>query len=531
MSMVDQAKSKRLLAVHGWSGMILGLLLYLVVLTGAIAVLAHEIGSWSTGSAGSHDLDPNAATAVSQLASEVPEEWKDEVRLYTNMEGNTIANFHTHQENPASGQIEDYGGRFVISKDTGEVISRTEGYNDVLYPTERGSALEGFITELHINLHLPNPWGLYATGILGLVLMAAAISGLILHKHLFRDMFVSPRFSSMLLNKRDRHILAGTWSLPFAFILAFTGAFFSFIISIGFPIILLTGFGGDIERATEMLTPKSPLVEDASPAPIQSLDQIYADLEARTGSAPTNANIVNLGRADSMIVLYAAASDGAVLGANHAYSVADGSYLGEQPLIGSGENNAAGIAFGLMGALHFGNFAGLLSKSVWVALGLAMCYVNITGMRMWTQRRLEDRLWQRFDRVTTIFTYGVPLTMATSAMGFFATYNFAGDTMTGTVIGFFTGTVLAFALGLRRIDELTAIRSLTAVLVASMLVLPIMRIATGGPGWINAITSGSGMIVTMDLLLLITAGAFAHREFGPIRLPLRAAVPIAEPAE
>lgn len=530
MSMVDQAKSKRLLAVHGWSGMVVGLLLYVVVLTGAIAVLAHEIGSWSSGTDGQNALDPGAGAAVNQLANEVPEKWKEEVRLFTNADGNTIAIFHTHETNPDTGNIEDFGGRYLIDADSGEILSRSEGFNDALYPTEPSSALEAFIVEMHVNLHIPYPWGLYTTGILGLILMTAAISGLILHKHVFRDMFVSPRFSSMLLNKRDRHILAGTWSLPFAFILAFTGAFYSFVISIGFPIILMTAFGGDIEKATSALQPASEIREDATPQTLNSLDRIYDDLKARTGSAPTNATITNVGRADAMVTLFAQAGNGDVLGGNHAYRAADGAYLGPRPLVGK-EPNAASVAFGLMGALHFGNFAGLMSKSVWVALGLAMCYVNITGMRMWTQRRNEERLWQRFDRVITIFIYGVPLTMATSAMGFFATYNYSGSTETGTVVGFFVGTLIAFALGLRRIGEVAAKRALTAVLVASIAMLPIVRISTGGPGWISAISNGAGMIVTMDLLLLIAAGAFAWCEFGPIRLPVRAPVPIVEPAE
>lgn len=530
MSMVDQAKSKRLLSVHGWSGIVLGLLLYVVVLTGSIAVLAHEIGAWSSGSDGASALDPNAATAVSKLAEEVPEDWTDEVRLFSNLEGNTIAVFHTHQENPATGAVEDYGGRYVIERGSGTILSRSEGYNDALYPTDRASALEGFITELHINLHIPNPYGLYATGILGLLMMTAAVSGLILHRHLFRDMFVSPRFSSMLLNKRDRHILAGTWSLPFAFILAFTGAFYSFVISIGFPVVLLTAFGGDIEKAETLLAPPTALAEDATPQALSTLGLIFADVEERTGSAPTNANITNLGRADAMVTVFAMAGNGDVLGGNHAYAGADGRYIGPRPLVGA-EPNAASLALGLMGALHFGNFAGLMSKSVWVALGLAMCYVTVTGMRMWTQRRSEERLWQRFERAITIFAYGVPLTMATAAMGFFATYNFGGETMTGTVIGFFSGVAIAFGLGLRGASEAAATRSLTFVLVVSLAILPIMRIMTGGPGWVSAMSKSAGMIVTMDLLILFTAGAFALREFGPIRLPNRSSEPVVEPAE
>ena len=44
-----KARTKRLTAIHGWSAVLLGLLLYAVVLTGTAAVFAHEIGAWSAG--------------------------------------------------------------------------------------------------------------------------------------------------------------------------------------------------------------------------------------------------------------------------------------------------------------------------------------------------------------------------------------------------------------------------------------------------------------------------------------------------
>lgn len=43
MIALEQAKTKTLVAVHGWSGISLGLLLYAVILTGMVAVFAEEI--------------------------------------------------------------------------------------------------------------------------------------------------------------------------------------------------------------------------------------------------------------------------------------------------------------------------------------------------------------------------------------------------------------------------------------------------------------------------------------------------------
>src|SRR3546814_2468228 len=91
-------------------------------------------------------------------------------------------------------------------------------------------------SDLHVRLHVPNPWGLLLTGILGLAMLVAAISGLLIHRHLFKDIFTLRTRANPVLVDRDRHSVAGTWSLPFAFILAFTGSFFSFFGTIGVPV-------------------------------------------------------------------------------------------------------------------------------------------------------------------------------------------------------------------------------------------------------------------------------------------------------
>ena len=55
------------------------------------------------------------------------------------------------------------------------------------------SALRQFLVDLHVQLYLPDPWGLILTGILGLMMMAAVISGVLMHRHLIRDLFVAER--------------------------------------------------------------------------------------------------------------------------------------------------------------------------------------------------------------------------------------------------------------------------------------------------------------------------------------------------
>ena len=54
-----------------------------------------------------------------------------------------------------------------------------------------------------------------------------------------------------------------------------------------------------------------------------------------------------------------------------------------------------------------GEFAGLLSRFVWVALGFAACYVILSGFTLWLQRRTENERWLLLERFTVVFGIGL----------------------------------------------------------------------------------------------------------------------------
>ncbi len=84
-------------------------------------------------------------------------------------------------------------------------------------------------------------------------MLAAAVSGLLMHRHLLRDIFTLRPGAQRLVSRRDLHTVAGTWILPHAFVLAFTGAFFSFAISVGVPVLAKIAFNGNQPAMIEAL--------------------------------------------------------------------------------------------------------------------------------------------------------------------------------------------------------------------------------------------------------------------------------------
>lgn len=500
MIKVAKEQTVRVLAVHGWSGIILGLALYVVVLTGAIAVFAHDIGHWAVSGTPDHKpLNQSLDQHLRQLAGEVPEKYREELTVFSNPAGQLIAFFHTHIKND-QGRLSDIGIRYRFDPETGEVLSRDEGFRDDM-PDDPFSALDHFLVELHVNLHAPDPWGLYLTGILGLVLLMAAVTGVILHRHLIKDMFLRPRLSSLALNARDRHNLAGTWGLPFAIILAITGAFYSFAFSLGLPVIAMTAFGGDQEKVIETLV-GIPQEENTTPATLTDLDAVLADSSQRFGSGADFLTVRHWGRADAEILVFHSSDGESIAGTQYRFSGVTGEYRGIKPSLGTSDSIGS-TAIRLVAALHFGHFSGLLSRTVWLLLGLAMCYVTISGLKLWVQRRETDSLWQRLGRVIPVVGYGLPVAISISALGFFLALPLE-KTVAAVANSFLLGAALVSALGILISDSRLLHLILRSLLGLLLLLLPVLRMLSSGVYWAELMQSDNAMVVLLDLCLLAT---------------------------
>lgn len=510
MIKLSKDKTKRLLSVHGWAGVALGLLLYVVVLTGAIVVFAHQIGQWSvSGQQHAAPLTQPLDADLRMLSQKIPSDYLEEVSIFGTRDGYVSVFFHTHKANVADNATEaeikqapkeNFGARFRFDPATHQIISEHHGYQSDLPPDPAGS-LENFLVKLHVKLHVPGRIGLYLTGILGLVLLLAAISGFFLHRHLFKEMFLSPRISSNKpLTARDKHNLAGTWGLPFSFVLAFTGAFFSFAISLGLPVIAMTAFGGDQDKAVAFIVGEAETA-NTTPASLTNIDKVVAESTERVGIAPRFINIEHWGRADAHIALFHENPDGDLYPSQHLFNGATGSYQGIKPQLGK-TPSAGDDMVSLMGVLHFGTFAGLLSRIIWFALGLATCYVTLTGIQLWLRRREETSNWKPYTRLTDYVGYGLPIACATTAIGFFAAYPTAYTT-SWTAWGFIIGCLLCAVIALVCREQTVSNKVYLLTLGISLIALPLSRMLFGGAGWLDLFDANALTVISMDIVFLI----------------------------
>jgi uncharacterized iron-regulated membrane protein len=523
MLKLPQRDTKVLLAIHGWSGILLGVLLYAVICTGVAAVFAEEINDWASPLAQSHSevrFKPGIDDAVRRLATDVDPQFYEEVAIFGGAGGRVNMRFHKHDVDP-SGKPSERGVEFELDPASWQTLARREGWADEIEAKTHASGVADFLINLHVRLHIPDPYGLFVTGVLGLAMMIAAVTGILVHRHLLAELFTLRLGRDALLRRRDLHVVAGTWNLPFAIILAFTGSFFSFASSVAIPAIAMVQFGGDQEKLIETLS-GTARPENAAPAKLANLEAMVADTRARNRAEPDFISIQRYGRADAAVTVSTGLPSNTLVYNSFLYDGASGQLVRENPPLGLVPSMGASLV-GLMYPLHFGSFAGATSKAIWVALGAAAAYVALTGMLLWTRRREEERAWRKMSTFVHFVGYGLPLALACAPYAFFILRSSDIPAVEAQDVAFLLAAALAAAAAFRLETEKLR-RVLIRATGVALIGLPVVRMLTGGLGWSSAWHLGISAIPAIDVALVVFGGLclwasrVTQRQQRPVRV-------------
>ncbi|KIC44888.1 PepSY-associated TM helix domain-containing protein [Tateyamaria sp. ANG-S1] len=524
MSAANHA-TKRLVALHGWSATLLAILLYVVMLTGTIVVLDNELTDWSAGHTDRAPLfGPRTDQIVTRFAAQVPPEMHDHVFLSQGSNGTLSLFFGTDQPHPDGGTAQ-FGRGFLVNPQTGVLQSARAGFFSDVVSHRPERAFSHFLVDLHVQLHVPGRWGLYMTGILGVTMLVAAITGVLIHKHIIRDLFTTERPGARLVSFRDRHTLAGVWSLPFAVLLSFTGAFLSFAISLGLPVVALVAFGGDQDLAIATVLGE-PTTTNATVAAMADLTTLFADATLRAGAPIGTTEIHDYGTAGAVVTTFHGIADGALIPTTLDYNGATGEFLDRRQIVGT-EPSAGSVLASLMAPLHFGNFAGWWSRIIWVGLGAAMTYTIVTGMQLWLRRRENEPAWQHGARALSVVAWGLPLVIVITGHASLVAL-LTGDPEAVVPRVFIAGCLAVLAYGAftlkQPLDSLNRMLGLATGI--GLLLLPVTRLQTGGLSWGEALMWRGDSVLVID----VTCLALGLICLLAVRRK-RAAQPAAAPAE
>jgi uncharacterized iron-regulated membrane protein len=342
---------------HSWIGTTAGLLLFVICWSGTVAVFSEEI-----------DWLLNPAERV-EPAGEMRSwgEWQRAAeRAYPGLRVDSIIAPRSPRS-AAELWLQTSEGqtlRTYVDPYTAEVTGQTSYFN-----------VQRFFRSLHMCLFDPGSrgFGYYFVMSFSLVLVASLVTSLVFYKRWWQRFFVLHVHSTARAFWSDLHKLAGVWSLWFLALMAITGVWYLIV------------FAG-----VDFAYPEIAPVHRAEPLPWRPINSL---LEAARDVAPQ----LQIGRVylpggyyGDIAVLHGQGD--ASLVRDRANTVVLDAYSGAPMLIRSASDLGWPMRWvDTADPLHFGNFAGLIGKTIWFAFGLLLSGLALTGAYLHARRQQRHR--------------------------------------------------------------------------------------------------------------------------------------------
>jgi uncharacterized iron-regulated membrane protein len=396
---VPSAFVKGQLLAHKLLGLTLAAVMYLVCLTGAVAVFYGDFERWEQPFVPEiSDASPEAVgRAVAYARAHIAE---------TGAAPHDVYVITPSPEMP----------RLIIDYEDDVLAFDPNG--DYAGPGEH--TLTHFLTELHYALHLPWQVGFVIIGILGVLLVALCVGGAFALPRMFRDAFTLRLGSGRRLSRVDIHNRLAVWGLPFHLVVAASGATMglaTIAIAVAGPVM----FSGDTGRAMATLYGDPvALAAQAHEAGLPTSNEPEARIVAalqnlareRPGNPPIYMTLSQFGTEDEMLSIGAGHPDRLIYTENYRFDSAGGLMSAD----GYAGGDAGKQVLASMFRIHAGAFGGITVKLAYLALGLGLSFICTTGVDIWLAKAAARGTGHPgIQSAWTSFVWGTPAMLASAA--------------------------------------------------------------------------------------------------------------------
>ena len=349
-----------------------------------------------------------------------------------------------------------------------------------------------FITQLHYALTLPALWGMALVGIIGVLLVALVVSGLLAHPKLIKNAFSLRLERGERQRQVDMHNRLGVWASPFILVIALSGA----LIGLGQPLTMAFAqgfFGGDTSKLTGELYLPHPEPSDQLEALMPVAPTLAAFSQQQPNQLPYYLAIHAPASANQTLELGVYLPDRLVW-----YDAYQFNAQGEQTAqLNWPEGDLGTQVYGSTYRLHFGHFGGLPVRILYTLLGLGLSFICATGMNIWFRRQAQaGQPRPRLERLWLGCVWGVP-----AALSLTLVTNSIWAEQAVAIFWVSLALLLALSQWVKQRQSLSLIlRSLVCVLLTVTLALQLIRFGS------LAFSPASLMINLLLLLALVTMG-------------------------
>lgn len=384
--------------LHTWFGLVLGFVLMAVFFFGALSVFDREIDRWAIPESrfepqpmpsfdtllkpvfeGMQPSKESIDFARDKVNGPMPERFDTIVTwgAYTTHRDPTLTIFAGYEvPNAKEPDVTVWGNR-TIDPRTG-----------VAFPDDQLKIGSGFFYPLHYSLHFH--WanlGYWIVGFASLVMLAALVSGVVMHRKIFRELFTFRPKKSTQRSTLDLHNLTGVVALPFHFFFAFTGLVI--FAGIYFP-VSHTQMKPLHDQHEVIEAQETGLPHDRAgvPAPIASVDAMVVEAQRRWAERGMGGDVGfltlrHVGDTNGYVSIYRAGTDRiALTGQGIHFKASTGEVLREDlpPTAVESINE-------FLTGLHLQHFRHWMLRWLYVLGGLAGCVCIATGFIFFVEKR------------------------------------------------------------------------------------------------------------------------------------------------
>ncbi|MEO1043727.1 MAG: PepSY-associated TM helix domain-containing protein [Pseudomonadota bacterium] len=500
---MDQARHKRNYDLHSWSGVALGLFVYIVAFSGCLALFFEELQTWE---------DPARRLTVAEDPVPIDAIFTDWIAGHLSEEGEVgfvRFTYPTTSEPYYTGFLEVETPREDGGHDH-EFVEQRWDTKDGAAIADRGHGVSHWLRDFHRDLMWPNALGGRTVGrglvgIAGVVLMLSIITGVVAHTKISGELFTLRFFRSMRLKWQDTHKVLGLWGLPFYSMIAFTGAVIG-VVTLLAPIIAVLTFKGDQEALIQAVLGE-PLEASGVAAEMLSVDDMRLFTEPTSGHPVSFIVMNNWGDENARFDVYFKADTELAQVEGYQINGVTGDLITDSAF----ENlTAANRTLNAVTPLHYATYGGVVLKIVYFLLGLSLALITALGMMMWVERRLHGNegkkspwVYQGLSKLTVGVTCGLPL----ASMAIFYADKLIPVGPDGRIVmvgwTFFIIWAASILFAFRRGHDYRAARELLYAIGALAVGIPMLDLAATGNLFVTQIFSEVPGPSLVDLTALI----------------------------
>lgn len=500
----------RIYDAHSWTGITLGVFLFVVCFTGSLALFDHEIQTWE---------DPARRLVPTTEVTPVHPLFESWITSLPDGEITFVGLFYPSDAEP-------YYQGLVNFRATGDdeplqfLRKQWDPQTGAELPA-RGDGLSTWLLDFHRDLMWPDflggrQIGRGLVGIAGVIMLLSILTGVLTHRKILKEAFTFRRKKSVRVKWKDAHNFIGIWSLPFSTVIAFTGAWLG-IVALLLPITGLLVFKGDTEAVAAVVIGE-PNDRSGVPAEMLSLDLVANRAHTDSGEFPSFVSIENWGDSTAEYLVQYEPDTELMTYESERISGVTGERLA---LTGLLEPSASTRVLAAITPLHYATYGGILLKFLYFALGISLSAMVALGNMVWIERRAHSSegskspaYYARLARFTAGACLGV---VVASVAIFYADLLYAGDEARRIVtIGqtYFVAWLFVLLAAVAFQNTYQFVRGVLALAGIGLMILPgFAAIVHGQMPW-ALIAQGHAASPAVDLTLLclgLTCLAVAKR--------------------